>query len=161
MRQINTAALNGNEPIADVLRFRNNMPGQETGSYNRKFEPIFADASYASALTVHKSLLSTAISTPDVGAAFSGRFDRVRQPEDIADLENAKRMLMPAMMRGNEGLELSLSRRQIAKLALADPHAGKPKPVLANLLSTAAIPSIHLRMVNRLVRRRVRHEDEG
>jgi hypothetical protein len=161
-RQMNTVALNGKEPVADVDIFRNNMPGQENGSYNRKFEPIFGDASYAGALGVHKDLLETAIGSADVANAFAGRFNRVRQPEDIANLENPARMLMPAMMRGNEGLELALTRRQIAKLALADPTAQPIAAVApAAALTTDSIPSIDLSTVNRPIRQRVRVEGEG
>jgi hypothetical protein len=38
---------------------------------------------------------------------------------------------MPAMMRGNEGLELVLTRRQLAKLALADSTFAPAGPAVA------------------------------
>jgi hypothetical protein len=44
----------------------------------------------------------------------------MRFPEEVGDLSVAKRQQMPAMMRGSDGLELALTRRQLAKLALAD-----------------------------------------
>jgi len=158
-RQMNVAALNGNEPVEDVAVFRNNMPGQQT-SYNRTFEPIFPNPSYAGALGMHKAFLEAAINSASGDQAFTGGFAFVRQPEDIANLENTKRVLMPAMMRGNEGLELALTRRQIAKLALADPQAQAVQP-LAAPAAAAAAPAADLRTANPYIPRRVRAPAEG
>jgi hypothetical protein len=80
-------------------------------------------------------VLERANASPDLANAFAGGMAHVRSPEDVADLTTPKRRLMPAMMRGNEGLELALTRRMIAKLALADPTA-PPGAVVA-----AAVPA--------------------
>ncbi|UVK35724.1 hypothetical protein LHFGNBLO_006588 (plasmid) [Mesorhizobium sp. AR10] len=165
MRQINTAVHNGDEPVADVASFRNNMPGQEQGSYNRSFEPIFSPAqmaSYPFALNVHKGVLERANASPDFANAFAGGMAHVRLPEDVADLTTPKRRLMPAMMRGNEGLELALTRRMIAKLALADPTA-PPGAVVAAAVPAAdnAAQTVDYASATRPIFGRVRGGDES
>ncbi len=122
VRQTNTMVHNGNEPVADVLRFRNNMAGQQTG-YGRVFGPFFEPASraeYFGAVNAHVRRLDAAIRAPALQDAFTGGMSRMRFPEEVGDLSVAKRQQMPAMMRGSDGLELALTRRQLAKLALAD-----------------------------------------
>jgi hypothetical protein len=120
VRHINTMVMNGDEPVADVQRNRNNMSGQE-GDFGRTFEAIFSSAmaEYLTAIGIHKNLLQHAVDS-EAKNAFDGGMAHVRQPDEVADLTNAARHKMPAMMRGNEGSELVLTRRQIAKLALAD-----------------------------------------
>jgi hypothetical protein len=120
VRHINTMVMNGDEPVADVQRNRNNMPGQE-GDYGRTFEAIFSKtlAEYLSAVQFHVSRLQAAMDS-ELKTAFDGGLAHMRKPEEVADLTDTARHKMPAMMRGNEGSELVLTRRQIAKLALAD-----------------------------------------
>ena len=48
----------------------------------------------------------------------------MRKPGDVGNLQSDARRRMPALMRGNEGLELVLTLRQLAKLSLADGAAG-------------------------------------
>lgn len=143
VRQINTMVMNGNEPVADVGRNRNNMPGQE-GDYGRKFAPVFAGgqaalAEYRAAVQFHKARLQTAIDS-ELNSAFRGGMAFMRRPEEVADLRDDARHKMPAMMRGNEGSELVLTRRQLAKLALADrpPLAPPALPPAAPLVAAVA-----------------------
>lgn len=76
-------------------------------------------AEYLTAIGIHKNLLQHAVDS-EAKNAFDGGMAHVRQPDEVADLTNAARHKMPAMMRGNEGSKQVLTRRQIAKLALAD-----------------------------------------
>ncbi|MGC2780633.1 MAG: hypothetical protein WA418_33855 [Bradyrhizobium sp.] len=144
VRQINTMVMNGDEPIVDVQRNRNNMPGQE-GDYGRKFSPIFdkAMAEYRVAVNFHKDRLQAAMDN-ELKKAFDGGLAFMRKPEEVADLRDDARHKMPAMMRGNEGSELVLTRRQIAKLALADSQqavaaAAAVAPKKPTPLSTARV----------------------
>lgn len=121
VRLTNTAVQNGDQNIADVARNGNNMPGQQS-SYGRKFEPIFDTASgaakYDNALSAHRSVLRQALNA----TAFAGSFRNIevmRKYLDVGDLRTMQRRRMPAMMRGSDGLELALTRRQYAILALA------------------------------------------
>jgi hypothetical protein len=160
MRQINTAVHNGDNPVADVAAFFNNMPGQEAGSYNRRFEPIFRppqQASYNFALRTHKRVVDRALRSPDLAGAFPNGMAVVRLPEEAADLTDAGRRKMPAMMRGNEGVELVLTRRMIAKLAHADPNAAPPAAAPA----AVALPEpLDFANATRPIMSRVRGENE-
>ena len=162
MRQINTAVHNGDLPTADVETFFNNMPGQQAGSYNRRFEPIFRpprQASYSFALGSHKRVLDRALGSADLDDAFRGGMAIVRLPEQVADLTDAGRRLMPAMMRGNEGVELVLTRRMIAKLGRADSNA-PPTVMAAATAAPAARQAIDFANATRPIVRRVRGNDE-
>lgn len=144
VRQTNTMVHNGNEPVADVMRFRNNMAGQQTG-YGRAFGPIFEPVSlaeYFAAVNAHASRLDAAIQAPTLRDAFPGGMDRMRMPEEVGDLSVVMRHQMPAMMRGSDGLELVLTRRQLSKLALADSTFDQNGPHTAAAMAVAAQPPL-------------------
>lgn len=121
VRLMNTSVQNGDQNIADVARNRNNMPGQQS-SYGRRFEPIFDTASgaaeYGNALSVHRSVLRRALDSTSLAGSFRD-LSVVRPYSEVGDLRTMQRRRMPAMMRGSDGLEFALTRRQYAKLALA------------------------------------------
>lgn len=142
VQQINTMVMNGDQDVGDVPRNGNNMPGQQTG-YGRAFEPIydtpatapFSMQEYFFAVRMHANRLSRMLSSTSLQGAFDNGTQRVRRPWQVNDLTTQARQLMPVMMRGNEGLDLCLTLRQIAKLGLADrsydPDMGRPAPVEA------------------------------
>lgn len=152
VRLMNTSAQNGDQNVGGVARNNNNMPGQETG-YGRVFEPVFptADghASHDNALARHRRILQAALDSKTLAGAFRG-LSIVRLYTDVADLRTPARRKMPAMMRGSDGLELSLTRRQRAKLALAAPAAAVPGAAPA---ATAVTPSLAMRTMGRPVPR--------
>ena len=129
-QQINTMVMNGDQDVGGVAQNNNNMPGQQTG-YGRSFEPVFPDGSrdswktspqeYYDVVNHHATILQLAIDAQDLQGAFPFTA-KVRRPWQVADLSRSARQLMPAMMRGSEGLELCLTLRQINKLGLADPN---------------------------------------
>ena len=125
VRLMNTVVQNGDQNVAGVARNGNNMPGQQTG-YGRVFEPVYdtasGDAAYDHVLKVHQGVLKHALASKKLAGAFT-RMDMVRPYQEIGDLRTEQRRRMPAMMRGSDGLELAVTRRQYAKLALA---AGAP-----------------------------------
>jgi hypothetical protein len=153
VRLMNTSAQNGDQNVGGVVRNNNNMPGQETG-YGRVFEPVFptADghASHDNALARHRRILQAALDSKTLAGAFRG-LSIVRLYTDVADLRTPARRKMPAMMRGSDGLELSLTRRQRAKLALAAPAAAAP--AAAAFAQPAATPSVAIRAMGRPVPR--------
>jgi hypothetical protein len=155
VRLTNTMVHNGNQPAADVLRFSNNTPGQQT-TYGRAFEPIFEPASlveYFHAMEAHLRRLGDAIQAASLSEAFAGGMRRMRLPEEAGDLRKAKRGQMPAMMRGSDGLELVLTRRQLAKLKFADPSAGPAPP---GALAAESVAGIGARPDARQIRRPLR-----
>lgn len=154
VRQMNTAVMNGDEPTADVPRYRNNMAGQETG-YGRAFEPIFPTPEkrleYLQIAAWHAGFLRNALEATSFENAFRGGMRVMRRPEQAGDLTSRRRRLMPALMRGNEGLELMLTRRQLSKLALADPLAG-PREVLSEPEEVAEQPQLATGLLRRPLR---------
>ncbi len=148
VRQMNTMVMNGNEPVADVARNSNNMPRQETG-YGRAFERVFdGEAEYFATVRRHERQLNRALSASTLETAFPGGMNVMRKPEEVGDLRDDGRRLMPALMRGNEGLELVLTRRQLAKLALAGPAPAPPRTVVP----TAAVAQPTKLRIGRLMR---------
>lgn len=121
VRMMNTMVMNGDQNVGDVPRNGNNMPGQQS-SYGRAREPIYptadGNAAYASALGAHRRALQHALNSTKLAGAFT-MIDLVRPYDEVGDLHSDKRRRMPAMMRGSDGLEMALTRRQYAKLALA------------------------------------------
>ncbi|MER9107512.1 hypothetical protein NKH95_26755 [Mesorhizobium sp. M0848] len=163
MRQINTVVHNGDSPVADNPLFGNNMPGQEADTYNRLLEPIFKpaqQASYSFALRAHKRVVDRALRSPDHAGAFPNGMAFVRLPEEAADLTDAGRRKMPAMMRGNEGLELVLTRRMIAKLAHADPNAVAAVAGVAPPAAAAPPQPLDFANATRPILSRVRRNNE-
>jgi hypothetical protein len=141
VRLMNTSVQNGDQNIGGVPRNGNNMPGQETG-YGRAFEPVFETASgrasYKNALAQHQKILQMALASPSLKGAFRG-ISIVRTYANVADLRTRERRRMPAMMRGSDGLELALTRRQYAKLALAAATTPAAPPHEAALAATSAV----------------------
>jgi hypothetical protein len=148
VRQMNTVSANGtpfeSEPLEDgEKRNWQSMSMRLATNNDAKYTPVFpADDtlhtdshkqmfSYWSAFQMHKHQL--------IKAMHNGRttaFYIMRMPEDAADVWPSSRMQMPAFMRGSEGLELCLTRRQLSVLAVA---AGeKPEVVLSRAAANAA-----------------------
>lgn len=154
VRLMNTSVQNGDQNVGGVSRNHNNMPGQEM-NYGRAFEPIFETAgglaSYKNALAQHQKVLQTALASPSLKGTFRG-ISIVRSYTNVADLRTDERRRMPVMMRGSDGLELALTRRQRAKLTLAAPAA---LPHEAKLVATseAMTPSPVVLPLGRLVPR--------
>jgi len=144
VRLMNTMVQNGDQNVGDVRRNGNNMAGQQSG-YGRLFEPIFdtADgaAAYTHALTAHQRALQRALGSPKLAGSFA-QIDWVRPYQEVGDLHTAKRRRMPALMRGSDGLEMALTRRQYAKLALAGGGAPARQMLAAALVATPRPPSV-------------------
>jgi hypothetical protein len=146
--------------IAGVARISNTMAGQQ-GRSRRYVEPFFEtgmSAEYATALQLHKDVLKGALDTENPADSYFSPFDIMRPPEETANLEDAARQRMPAMMRGSDGFEMALTRRQLAKLAIAEsgssPPPLTPGPLEAAELATAyegALPHIEPEAVGRIV----------
>jgi hypothetical protein len=121
VRLMNTMVMNGDQNVGDVQRNGNNMPGQQS-SYGRAREPIYettsGSAAYTNALGAHRRALQHALNSPKLVGSFT-QIGLVRPYDEVGDLHTEKRRRMPAMMRGSDGLEMALTRRQYAKLALA------------------------------------------
>ena len=142
VRQMNTASANGT-PFGDDEVNWQSMSMRLHTNYGADYTPVFpADPSlhpdshkqmfsYWNALQMHKHQL--------IKAMHDGRttaFYIMRMPEDAADVWPSSRMQMPAFMRGSEGMELCLTRRQLSVLAVA---AGeKPEVVLSRAAANAA-----------------------
>ena len=133
VRLMNTMVQNGDQGIGDVARNGNNMPGQQSG-YGRAFEPVYPTAggasAYQHALDAHQGALQKAIQSPKLAGSFSD-INLVRPYLEVGDLRTQKRRRMPAMMRGSDGLEMALTRRQYATLTLASSVAPVAKVALA------------------------------
>jgi hypothetical protein len=128
VRSMNTMVQNGDQNVGDVPRNQNNMPGQQS-AYGRAFEPIYdsagGSAGYTHALDAHRRALQQALDSAKLSGSFS-HVDLVRPYGEVGDLRTNPRRRMPAMMRGSDGLEMALTRRQYAKLALAAGGAAAP-----------------------------------
>jgi hypothetical protein len=135
VRLMNISVQNGDQNVGAVPRNNNNMPGQET-NYGRVFEPVFPTGSYDNAIQRHRAILQTALNSPKLAGSFPF-LQVVRKYDEVGDLRTPMRRHMPAMMRGSDGLELALTRRQYAKLALAAPQQ-QPGQVAAAL----AVPNL-------------------
>lgn len=142
IRLMNTSVQNGDQNVGGVKENNNNMPGQENGDFGRVFEPVFEtasqQASYKNALAQHKRILQTALNASSLAGAFGG-ISFVRTYANVSDLRRRERQRMPPLMRGSEGVELALTRRQYAKLALAAPP--RP-PTPAGVVELAARPIV-------------------
>ena len=143
VRLMNTMVQNGDQNIGDVQRNNNNMPGQQSG-YGRALEPIYTTmsgaAAYDHALAAHRQALQQALTSTKLAGSFS-QISLVRPFTEVGDLHTNQRRRMPAMMRGSDGLEMALTRRQYAKLALA---AGIAPAAAAALAGMAARPATRL-----------------
>jgi hypothetical protein len=141
VRLMNTSVQNGDQGVGGVRTNRNNMAGQQNGSYNRAFEPFFptggGQAQYANVLEKHRNILKAAIDATQLEGSFAF-VDLVRTYNQIGLLTTAARQRMPAMMRGSDGIELALTRRQRSKLKLASPSVQAAPPDA--LAAAAAVP---------------------
>jgi hypothetical protein len=148
VRLMNTSVQNGDQGVGGVQVNRNNMAGQQNGSYNRAFEPFFptqgGQAKYANALEKHRRLLKAAIDAAQLEGSFAF-LDLVRPYHEIGLLTTEARQRMPAMMRGSDGLELALTRRQRSKLKLASPAVPPPAPAALAAAAAVVPPPITVR----------------
>lgn len=155
VRLMNTMVQNGDQGVGGVSNNRNNMPGQQNGDFGRVFEPIYdpgGSAEYGNVLDVHQRILNDVLTVPQLAGSFSGLL-RMRPYNEIGDLRTSQRQRMPAMMRGSDGLEFALTRRQLSKLRLASPIA---EPQGVNAL-VAPLPKPHSAAELRSVLPRRRH----
>jgi hypothetical protein len=139
VRLMNTMVQNGDQGVGGVSINGNNMAGQQTGS-GRFFEPIFptGSADYRRVLRFHRTALIAVLNAQNLDQPYLPFVPGLmRQPEAIGDLTDAGRRRMPAMMRGSDSLELTLTRRQLGKLELASPTI-PPVPLAAPLALAAA-----------------------
>jgi hypothetical protein len=106
---MNTAVMNGNT-VQGRTNAASTMVRQDTGDFGRYYAPIMAPTSVDSKAIValHQSILRALLA--GTGAWFAGT---LRQPEQIGDLSDLGRRRMPALMRGADGRNLALTRRQI------------------------------------------------
>ncbi|MGB8840490.1 MAG: hypothetical protein WCC64_05430, partial [Aliidongia sp.] len=106
---MNTAVMNGNT-VQGRTNAASTMARQDTGDFGRYYEPIMTPTSVdnKAVLGLHQSVLRAILSGS--GAWFAGT---LRQPEQIGDLSDLGRRRMPALMRGADGRNLALTRRQI------------------------------------------------
>jgi hypothetical protein len=106
---MNTAVMNGNT-VQGRTNAASTMARQDTADFGRYYEPIMAPTSVdnKAVLGLHQSVLRAILSGS--GAWFAGT---LRQPEQIGDLSDLGRRRMPALMRGADGRNLALTRRQI------------------------------------------------
>jgi hypothetical protein len=136
VRLMNTMVQNGDQNVGDVARNGNNMPGQQS-NYGRAFEPIYPTATgaaaYQHALAAHRNALQQAMNSAKLAGSFPD-IQLIRPYLEAGDLRTQQRRRMPAMMRGSDGLEMALTRRQFAKLKLAS----RVQPLA---LEVAAIPA--------------------
>lgn len=130
VRMMNPMVQNGDQGVGGVTRNRNNMAGHQSG-YGRVFEPFYpaGTANYALVVAIHRALLQQALAAADLEGTFF-HLGRMRRYDEIGDLRTPQRRRMPAMMRGSDGLEATLTRRQMAKLNLGMPP-GAPFAALA------------------------------
>eukprot|EP00456_Euglypha_rotunda_P023295 TRINITY_DN193_c2_g1_i2.p1 TRINITY_DN193_c2_g1~~TRINITY_DN193_c2_g1_i2.p1 ORF type:complete len:731 (-),score=140.72 TRINITY_DN193_c2_g1_i2:20009-22201(-) len=109
VRLMNTAVMNGN-PVNGRQNVASTMVRQDTGDFERLFEPIMAPSlvDNLAVVALHERVFNALSS----GAApwFS---EVLRRPEEIGDLSNKARRKMPAMMRNADGRALTLTHRQI------------------------------------------------
>jgi hypothetical protein len=143
VRQMNTAVANGTQPIGGVKDNWQSMSRRLHTNYEATYTEVFphddgihADSSqqmfsYTNALLMHRHQLVKALNDGRTTA-----FYIMRMPEDAGDVWPTSRMQMPAFMRGSEGMELCLTRRQLSVLAIA---AGEnPEVVLSRAARNAA-----------------------
>jgi len=126
VRQMNTAVANGTHPIGGVDINWQSMSMRLATNYQATYTEVFpvhpgfhADShqqmfSYANALRMHREQLVKALNDERTTA-----FYVMRMPEDAGDVWPTSRMQMPVFMRGSEGMELCLTRRQLSVLAIA------------------------------------------
>jgi hypothetical protein len=112
---MNTAVMNGNT-VQGRTNAASTMVRQDTNDFGRYYSPIMAPTSVDSKalLALHQSVIRALAA--GTGAWFAGT---LRQPEQIGDLSDLGRRRMPALMRGADGRNLALTRRQIDTIAQA------------------------------------------
>jgi len=115
VRFINTRVLNGNT-IDGRENPESTQVRQDTNDFGRLFAPTFA-ASIVDNLAV-RALHERVIT--DLRSGCAPWFAQVlRRPDDIGDLSDKERRTMPAMLRGADSRNLTLTRRQISVIVKA------------------------------------------
>lgn len=109
VRLMNTAVMNGNA-INGRQNVASTMVRQDTNDFERYYQPI-------AATSLVDNLALRALHERVFAALAAGGApwfqDALRRPEEIGDLSDATRRKMPALMRGADGRDLTLTRRQI------------------------------------------------
>lgn len=119
VRLMNTAVMNGNT-LEGRQNVASTMVRQDTNDFERYYEPIAASSLVDNlALRALHERVFSALSAH--GAAWFSQ--ALRQPEEIGDLSDKTRRKMPALMRGADGRNLTLTRRQIDLVAKAAAQA--------------------------------------
>jgi hypothetical protein len=116
VRLMNTLAMNADQGIGGVQTNVTNQAAHESGEFDRAFEPIFGQggAPYFEVLERHLWLAESW----NEGVLPIAR-NLIRSYDEAGDLSDMLRRTMPALMRGSDRLELTLTRRQIALLRRA------------------------------------------
>jgi hypothetical protein len=109
VRLMNTAVMNGNA-INGRQNVASTMVRQDTNDFERYYGPIAA-TSLVDNLAL-RALHERVFAALSAGGAPWFQ-DALRRPEEIGDLSDATRRKMPALMRGADGRDLTLTRRQI------------------------------------------------
>lgn len=134
VRLTNTAVANADQHIAGVQTNSTNQAEHESTEYDRAREPVFGQgkAPYFPVLDHHLSLAEAA-----VGGTLPISPDLIRSYDAAGDFSDAARRRMPALMRGSDTLELTLTRRQIEIVRHA--CAGTPSGTTPRARMTALI----------------------
>jgi hypothetical protein len=117
VRLMNTMAMNADQNIGGVVTNPVNQAAHEAGEFNRAFEPVFGqgNAPYPRVLGLHAAIVR---SWHDSGVLpIPGSL--LRSYDEAGDFSDMSRHKMPALMRGSDRLELTLTRRRTELLRRA------------------------------------------
>jgi hypothetical protein len=119
VRLMNTAQMNKASPDPGV-----GMARDDYTNWGRALEPIVEPA-LADALAIRARHERVLLALDSGSLAWFARV--LRRYDQVGDLSDAARRLMPALMRGADGNHLALTRRQAGKIrAAANPLARRP-----------------------------------
>lgn len=134
VRLMNTSAMNADQGLGGVATNFTNQAAHEAGEFGRAFEPIFGQggAPYYPSLRHHEVLLERwrdgVLPLPP---------DLLRSYDEAGDLRDEGRHKMPALMRGSDTLQLTLTRRQTDRLrraAAASQAPSTPEQAMTTLI---------------------------
>jgi hypothetical protein len=115
IRHMNTAAMNANT-IEGRSNVASTLYRQDTNDYGRQWAPGMA-ASLVDNFAVRA--LHERIYAALLAGSAPWFAEVLRKPEEVGDLSDKARRKMPPMLRGADGRALTLTRRQISKIAKA------------------------------------------
>lgn len=124
VRLMNTSAMNADQAIGGVDTNATNQAYHEFTEFERALEPVFGqgNAPYYRILQLHERLVQ---SWQQGFLPMSPTL--IRSYDEAGDLSNEGRRKMPALMRGSDTLQLTLTRRQIETIRRA--ATDNPTPV--------------------------------